>query len=705
MDKKEQKNLFKRVDKMKKMQEGKSVNVKTKPMQKLLMMSAVLVLIIMLILMVFRQNAIIISRQNPEYYRAMTYDEVQPGDEKITNTDYVTFDAYFLKDINSDGIADKVRGTCNEIGTSDDLWMELNVLTNGYLKDAKITINSYYNSTKEDSGNFAFATEIAADSQIKEDYVGDNTREIEFNQLENGTHILLSGKVESWYNYSSYSKYGSVIITADDYSKINSIILTGTHVEVLEDGNTKETQIEKRVEFKVDWYGTLGCDWHLSIPTNQTNEADTILDTNNNLLNIQFKLGLRDLELGNSQLIFKTGHIEGILPEINGYAPTEIKLTSNSYGSTITYDEDTRKFIIESNDFDYNDYNYSEGIEVSYPLEAYNEETDSEKSIEVSVKGWIEGYNNPNSEFQNPYKSNEVEKTLKIKLMRTVTVPKVECFVGYDVHISDYNINISDDIVSKEKPGRIYNKISETETEDYYRVWWRVGFKKDNGELSNGVILKESKDGKQSDEFIKSDKSKDSMESLTTNVGIYFSTTYLNDILGEDGWIKVYNDETDELVVTFTKDNWNQYNSEKNMYKYSEPVKHIRIETSAIDTNSISNSYYEYMIIYNIKELDDSYITTHYTKEEFDNLTYIKSYLYMYTQTSVGEKEVTTDGTAYYMYPITGVGMDLDDNDRYNDKAIVSTQQERDMKIRIGIPENSYNYASYTEANKKFISK
>ena len=81
MDKKEQKNLFKRVEKMKKMQEGKSPGVKSKSIQKLVMMSAVLVLILMMILMVFRQNAILISRQNPEYYRAMTYDKVEQGEE------------------------------------------------------------------------------------------------------------------------------------------------------------------------------------------------------------------------------------------------------------------------------------------------------------------------------------------------------------------------------------------------------------------------------------------------------------------------------------------------------------------------------------------------------------------------------------------------------------------------------------------------
>ena len=682
-NKKERKNLFKRVDKMKEMQEGKRAKVKTKSMQKLVMMLAVLVLIIMLILMVFKQNAIIISRQDPEHYRSMTYEEVQPG-EGATNSDYVQFDAYFLKDINNDGIADKVRGTCNEIGTSDDLYMDLTVLTNGYLKDAKITINSYDYNDKENSGNFYLSTEIAEDSQVKQDYVDENTKEIEFNQLENGTHVLLSGKV---IDRLDIYKSSSIIETKDDYSKINNIVLTGIHVEVLEDGSTKETYVEKRVEFRVDWYGTLEVEWYIYNNKGQTNDADIILDKENNLLNIKFRAYLMDTESSTSQLIFKTGHIEGVLPEINGYAPTEVKLTNNNYGSNISYDKDTRKFVIEGNDFDHSDYDYFEYIQMSYPLEAYNAETDSAKIIEVPVKGWIEAYNNPNDEFQNPYKSNEVGETLTIKLIREVTVPHVNCYVGDNVSIAGF---LSSKIVSKEKPARIYNGISEIETEDYYEVEWNVIFNRDNGYLQNGVILKESRDGNKSDEFIKSDGI-DSMEELTTNIGIYFSG--LNGILGENGWIKVYNDETDELLVTFTKDNWSQYSS-SNPYEYEEPVKHIRIETSEINTSSFSRNYET--SIYNMKELDDEYITTHYTKDEFDNLKYIKSYLYMYTQTSVGEKETTDYDTADYIYPITVVEMDLDD--KY--EAIVSTQQERDMKIRIGIPEKEIG-----STNKKLMAK
>ena len=684
---KERKKLFKRVDKMKKMQREKNAKVKTKSMHKLIMMSAVLVLIIMMILMVFRQNAIIISRQDPEHYRSMTYEEVQPGEE-ATNSDYVQFDAYFLKDINSDGVADKVRGTCNEIGTSDDLYMDLTVLTNGYLKDAKITINSY-NGTSED-GNFYFATEIAADSQVKQDYVSTNTRTIEFNTLENGTHTLLSGKVNSSDETSGHDKYYSAIKTADDYSKMNSIILTGTHVEILEDGTTIETHIEKKVEFKVDWYDILDIRWDSDI--NQENEADIISDTDNNLLNIKFELGLEDSRARG--LIFKVGHIEGILPKINGFAPIEVKLTSNYHGSSISYDKETRKFIIESNNFDYDDFSYSEYIEVSYPLESYNSQTDTEKSIEVSVKGYIEGYNNPNTEFQNPYISNEVEKTLNINILKEVFPPSISVGIGYYLRMDEYDL-YKGDVVSKEKPARIYNNISDKE-EDFYIVSWSADFRGNNGILTNGIILKESNSGDKSDEFIKTENGTDSMKELTANAGIYVSGD-LHYLLGENGWIKVYDDDVidGEPIVTFTKENWSQYNS-SNPYKYQKPVKHVRIETSTINGSGFSSG--KYIFISNIKELDDEYITKHYTKEEFDNLTDIKSYLYMYTQTSVREEERTTYGTARYIYPITGVGMDLDDND----KVIVSTQQERNMKIRVGIPEK---IIENEDADEGYMSK
>ena len=49
------------------------------------------------------------------------------------------------------------------------------------------------------------------------------------------------------------------------------------------------------------------------------------------------------------------------------------------------------------------------------------------------------------------------------------------------------------------------------------------------------------------------------MEPVVSNIGIAF--TGADNLLKEDGWINVYDDQTDELLVTFTKENWNRYTS------------------------------------------------------------------------------------------------------------------------------------------------
>jgi len=42
------------------------------------------------------------------------------------------------------------------------------------------------------------------------------------------------------------------------------------------------------------------------------------------------------------------------------------------------------------------------------------------------------------------------------------------------------------------------------------------------------------------------------MDNITTNIGIYFSNPA--NMLEESGWIKVYDEETGNLLETFTKD-------------------------------------------------------------------------------------------------------------------------------------------------------
>ena len=44
-----------------------------------------------------------------ELARAMTYDQFEEGDDDIEGTDNVKFSAFFLRDLNNDGYAEKIK--------------------------------------------------------------------------------------------------------------------------------------------------------------------------------------------------------------------------------------------------------------------------------------------------------------------------------------------------------------------------------------------------------------------------------------------------------------------------------------------------------------------------------------------------------------------------------------------------------------------
>ena len=94
---------------------------------------------------------------NPELAKAITYDQVQEEDKAVNGTENVQFDAFFLRDINNDGYAEGIRGTSKEIGKEDMLYMEINVQTEGHLKEAKISING---------NNFYLQTALPKDQEI-----------------------------------------------------------------------------------------------------------------------------------------------------------------------------------------------------------------------------------------------------------------------------------------------------------------------------------------------------------------------------------------------------------------------------------------------------------------------------------------------------------------------------------------------------------
>ena len=220
---------------------------------------------------VLNKNNSNLAQASQENSKSMEYEAVEEGDENIDQTNNVKFDAYFLKDLDGDGTAEKIRGTNNSIGEEDTLYMDLNVQMEGYLKDAKITINSQ---------NFYLKTDLQKDEIISKDHTENNTKEIKLNAFLSNINKTITGLVRSG-DYSNTSTRSQALgENNENYSEINSVTLTGTYV----DESGTETEINKVVEFNVDWL-VLGKDRTVTYPrttlfaTNATNGGISTLAT------------------------------------------------------------------------------------------------------------------------------------------------------------------------------------------------------------------------------------------------------------------------------------------------------------------------------------------------------------------------------------------------------------------------------------------
>ena len=328
-----------------------------------------------------------IKNTNPELARAMTYEEVADGDEEVEGTNNcVQFDAFFLRDLNGDGYAESIRGTSKEIGKEDTLYMELNVQTAGSLKNAKITVNGE---------NFYLQTALPKDDELKDNYIGNNIKEIEFNDLANGTQKMLTGIVRSGdYSYSS-SKADAIGNNINNYSKVNNVTLTGTYVD--EEG--QEQEISKTVNFNIDWYGTTRASIYT---TSQNKNIEDALDEENGVVTLNFTVNTQETD---QELLLSKNHVEGEIPQLNGYNPTNVEYTGSN--AVFNYNAETRTFTLERTaevDEEGNvttslSRSNSYGIRVIYPIEAYQTLGTETIEIKIPVNTYYEGYNNPNEEF------------------------------------------------------------------------------------------------------------------------------------------------------------------------------------------------------------------------------------------------------------------------------------------------------------------
>lgn len=508
-----------------------------------------------------------LNAMDPELRRAITYEQFEEGSDNVEGTeDDIKFSAFFLRDINGDGYAEKIKGTCKDISQQDTLYMELNVQGEAYLEDAIIEINGT---------NFSFLGNIAKDEQLKDNYFG-NTNRIEFNTIRNGSQRLLEGQIKS------------SLININDFSKNdNKIILTGKYVNT--DGIKKD--IRKEIDLTVDWYiKNLGAKIN---NTRQDRDIKSVINEKNNTINLKFAIETSEDELAKSidrrccNRFYNKHNIKATIPQLNGYDPINVY----AYGGN--YNNEARELQInEMSDIDCSS-NYT--VTVEYPLEAYESIEGDTIEIYIPVETYYECANNPNGEFDNPLRSYNAYSTITTRYRN---FPEDGTWARFDAKIESEN-----NIISKRNIMNAYSGTSAVIKNDTYKVIYRMVTGADGA--SKGATMKETEE----DKFVKTDSSFVSMENISTITGIKI---YKYGFLNNDGWIKIYDDETGNLVKTIDA------LASGNTYTFDTPIKHIRIETS----ENKKNSHME-VVLY--KEIDNEYISKKYTKEEVEDFKYIRT--------------------------------------------------------------------------------
>ena len=263
--------------------------------------------------------------------------------------------------------------------------MEIKVLREGKLKNGKIEINGQ---------NFYLMTVLPKDNELKNNYIGTNINQIEFNEMNNGTQKMLFGIVRSG-DYINKNKVAEAIgNNINNYSKTNTIVFTGTYVNE----NNEEIEIRKEIPLEMDWYGKTATRIRTSSETHY--DLPDRIDEGNGTLNLSFNV---DTEETQKELLLSKNEVQGTIPELEGYSPVSVTCSNNNV--EFTYDETTRKFTITRVATVDNDGNITNGlsrnnsytVNVTYPIESYVALDSKTVTISIPVEEYYEEYNNQNS--------------------------------------------------------------------------------------------------------------------------------------------------------------------------------------------------------------------------------------------------------------------------------------------------------------------
>lgn len=578
------------------------------------------------------------AMQLAERQKLSTYAELDENNKKAENCSFVEFSAFFTNDKDNKGNAIKRIGTCKRVNEKDILYIDLNVLTNGYLENGQIVI---------EGANFVYNANTLEDELIKSIATNENTTTINLNQLTAGTQKLIPGEISLKLN------------NINDYSNTeNKITLTGTHVS----NDNVRTAINVTREVTVDWYGETEVN-----PEVYVYEKEMVYSYNSSeAKTVAVNFAVDEIK---EELLLKNNYVEVEIPQLNNIAPESVICVNGGVASE--YDAENRILkLTKSSEVDSNGnvtnklpYSNTYTIAVGYPAMAF-EGLEEGTKIDFNIKANYTAYNNPSAEFNggeekvvpnNTVTSNQATGVASIVFKNEEKIEGSK--INFSVNIVNklYNDRTKVFGISKEALLQYYTNSDEAQNFKYTVEWdaeIRANTSVDNikmSEIPAEVLVGETSEGKAyGDKFDENE-----VDKYVANTGIYFVGA--TETLGESGKIFIYNNDTNDLIYTFDASNWNTYNAQNpfvyittaNNETVNTPVKHIRIETTAVTNTEQA----KVLRVFNIKELDKTLFKNDFTEE--DGKAFIQNAQLLYTNiegtakytetTSVGGNETTEE--------------------------------------------------------------
>ena len=517
------------------------------------------------------------------------YTPVQYGEERVEGTNFVTFDAYFLKN------SQKYRGEYLPYtkdrdkgynATSKNLWIELRVLGNGSLKNARLLFTQ---------DNITEKFKMLESETIAHDSVGINLNQINLKEVPNGKTVLFRVEVNA-----NLKKF---------ISNDNKVKLVGEYVA--NDGST--TPIEKEVKFTVESsvdnaIAYIARDYNTQ---NRSYDEKTLAKKDDKIvINHFFNVNFGNYyHVNNNQLYFdnfttKEGVIESNIEQFNGYYPSNVEVNIGGLGASdysVDYDNSNGKLKIRILNVGklYSRYGTME-IRTLYPESAMDYNNEHIFNLKAKAHAIVE--NNPN--YENPIISEEVEATSSVRYAHTPPIiepPRIDRYYG--------GINPP----NKDNPISRYEGENPDEDFEDWSVTW--GFSIDNKDGNQEVIVKSAPERNYFSDY--NNKNKLDLDNYVIIKSVSF---YKYIKLNDNSKIDLYDDDTGRLIHSFNKDEIEKYTREE--FKLEPNIKHVKYVLNNINCYINSTSYQAFSIT-NKKTINDKMLKENLTREEFNKLTLI----------------------------------------------------------------------------------